>query len=81
LGEGIAIAKDIEEAGAGVVTAPEPKAIARAIEQLLGDDSLRHDMGARGKAFAECHYSIRAMAEQLVTLYKDVQYGRGPISA
>ena len=81
LGEGIAIAKDIEEAGAGVVTAPEPKAIARAIEQLLGDDTLRRDMGARGKAFAECHYSIRAMAEQLVTLYKDVQYRRGPISA
>jgi glycosyltransferase involved in cell wall biosynthesis len=81
LGEGIAIAKDVEEAGAGVVTAPEPKAIARALEQLLGDDTLRRDMGARGKAFAECHYSIRAMAEQLVTLYKDVQYGRGPISA
>ena len=81
LGEGIAIAKDVEEAGAGVVTAPEPKAIARALEQLLGDDTLRRDMGARGKAFAECHYSIRAMAEQLVTLYKDVQYRRGPISA
>jgi glycosyltransferase involved in cell wall biosynthesis len=81
LGEGIAIAKDIEEAGAGVVTAPEPKAIARALEQLLGDDTLRRDMGARGKAFAECHYSIRAMAEQLVTLYKDVQYRRGQISA
>jgi glycosyltransferase involved in cell wall biosynthesis len=81
LGEGIAIAKDIEEAGAGVVTAPEPKAIARAIEQLLGDDTLRRDMGARGKAFAECHYSVRAMAEQLITLYKNVQYRRNPISA
>jgi glycosyltransferase involved in cell wall biosynthesis len=80
LSEGIAIAKDIEAAGAGVVIAPEPKAIARALEQLLGDDTLRRNMGARGKAFAECHYSIRAMAEQLITLYKDVQYRRNPIS-
>jgi glycosyltransferase involved in cell wall biosynthesis len=63
-----------------MVTPPEPKAIARALEQLLGDDTLRRDMGARGKAFAECHYSIQAMAEQLLTLYEDVQYGRGPMS-
>jgi glycosyltransferase involved in cell wall biosynthesis len=81
LGEGIALAKDVEEAGAGVVTAPNPKAIARALEQLLGDDTLRRAMGAKGKAFAASHYSIRVMAEQLITLYEDVRCGRGPIRA
>jgi len=81
LGEGIAIAKEVEEAGAGVVTVPEPKAIARALEQVLGDDNLRREMGARGKAFAQSHYSIRAMAEQLLNLYEDVRCRRGPIRA
>jgi glycosyltransferase involved in cell wall biosynthesis len=81
LGEGIAIAKDVERAGAGVVTAPEPKAITRALEQLLGDDNLRLEMGTKGKAFAESHYSIRAMAEQLLTLYEDVRCRRSPTRA
>jgi glycosyltransferase involved in cell wall biosynthesis len=77
LGEGIAIAKEVEAASAGVVTAPEPEAIARALEQLLCNDNLRREMGAKGKAFAEFHYSTRAMAEQLLTLYEDVRCRRG----
>lgn len=77
LGQGVALAKDVEEAGAGLVTAPEPDAIARALEQLLGDDALRRDMGARGKALAERQYSTRVMAEKLIALYEDIRSRRG----
>ena len=77
LGRGVAIAKDVQKAGAGLVTAPEPDAIAQALEQLLGDDALRRDMGARGKAFAERQYSARAMAERLIALYEDIRSRRG----
>ena len=77
LGQGVALAKTVEEAGAGLVTAPEPDAIARALEQLLGDDALRRDMGARGKALAERRYSPLAMAEQLIALYADIRSRRG----
>jgi glycosyltransferase involved in cell wall biosynthesis len=79
LGRGVAIAKDVQEAGAGLVISPEPEAILQALEQLLSDDSLRHEMGARGRAFAERQYSIRVMAEQLIALYEDIRY-RGRIS-
>jgi glycosyltransferase involved in cell wall biosynthesis len=79
LGQGVAIAEDVEKAGAGVVTAPEPEAIARAVEHLLGDDALRREMGAKGRAFAERQYSARAMAEQLIALYEDMRFRRGKI--
>jgi glycosyltransferase involved in cell wall biosynthesis len=72
LGRGVALAKDVHDAGAGLVTAPEPEAIAQAIEQLLNDDELRHQMGARGNAFAKRQYSTRAMADRLIALYQDV---------
>jgi glycosyltransferase involved in cell wall biosynthesis len=76
LGQGVAIAKDVEAARAGLVTAPEPVAIARALERLLSDDALRRDMGARGKAFAELQYSTSVMAEQLIALYEDIRFRR-----
>ena len=67
---------DIEAAGAGVVTAPEPVAIARALERLISDDALRRNMGARGRAFAELQYSTAVMAERLIALYEDIRCRR-----
>jgi glycosyltransferase involved in cell wall biosynthesis len=80
LGQGVAIAKDVEAAGGGLVTPPEPVAIARALERLISDDALRRDMGANGRAFAERQYSTRVMAEQLIALYEDIRFNRGKIS-
>jgi glycosyltransferase involved in cell wall biosynthesis len=77
LGQGVAIAKDVEAAGAGLVTAPDPAAIAQALEQLLSNHALRSELGARAKAFAERKYSTRAMAEQLVALYEGIRDGAG----
>jgi glycosyltransferase involved in cell wall biosynthesis len=76
LGQGIAISKDIESARAGLVTAPEPDAIARTLERLFSDDVLRRDLGSRGRAFAELHYSTKVMAERLIALYEDIRLRR-----
>jgi FkbM family methyltransferase len=69
LGEGVAIAKQTETAGAGISTTPEPLAISEAIGCLLDDAALRDLMGARAKVFAEREYSTARMAEQLRGLY------------
>jgi glycosyltransferase involved in cell wall biosynthesis len=77
LGRGIALAKNIEAAGAALITEPEPEAIAWALRRLLDDDALRRDLGAKGEAFAERHYSTRVMAKQLIALYDDIRSGIG----
>ena len=76
LGQGVAIASDVQEAGAGLVVAPEPRAIAEALEQILIEDTLRREMGVRGKAFAEREYSMPVMARRLVALYEEIRSPR-----
>jgi glycosyltransferase involved in cell wall biosynthesis len=70
LGRGVAIAGDVQQAGAGLAVSPDPEILARAMAQVLGDEALRHDMGARARQFAERTYSPRAMAEGLAALYR-----------
>jgi glycosyltransferase involved in cell wall biosynthesis len=70
LARGVAIAGDVQQAGAGLAVVPEPEILARALAQVLGDEALRHDMGARARLFAERTYSTRAMAEGLTALYR-----------
>jgi glycosyltransferase involved in cell wall biosynthesis len=77
LGQGVALSKEIENAGVGLVTAPDPDAIARTLERLLGDDSLRHELGKRAKAFAAREYSTCVMADQLINLYEGIRSRRG----
>lgn len=76
LGQGVAIATEVARAGAGLVVAPNPRAIAIALEQILGNDGTRHEMGKRGRCLAEREYSTRVMAERLVSLYGKVCRGR-----
>jgi glycosyltransferase involved in cell wall biosynthesis len=66
----------VQEAGAGLVVAPEPRAIAEALEQILIEDTLRREMGVRGKAFAEREYSMPVMARRLVALYEEIRSPR-----
>jgi glycosyltransferase involved in cell wall biosynthesis len=72
LGQGVAIASEIASAGAGLAVTPDPRAIAEALERILGDDNTRHEMGRRGLAFAGREYSTRVMAERLIMLYEEV---------
>jgi glycosyltransferase involved in cell wall biosynthesis len=72
LGLGVAIAREIEEAGACIAVPAEPANIARALETVLGDDGLRSSMGARGRDFARREYSTQRMAQRLLDLYEKV---------
>jgi glycosyltransferase involved in cell wall biosynthesis len=72
LGEGVAIATEVACAGAGLAVTPDPHAIAEALERILGNDDVRHEMGRRGLGLAEREYSTRAMAERLIMLYEEV---------
>lgn len=72
LGEGVAIAADVQKAGAGLAAAPAAAAIADAVRQLLGDGALRRQMGDNARAFAAREYAPCVMAGRLIALYQDV---------
>jgi colanic acid biosynthesis glycosyl transferase WcaI len=56
----------LEEAGAGRFVEPEnPQALVRAIRVLATDRAACREMGIRGRAFVEIHYSRQAQARQL----------------
>ncbi|PWB83562.1 MAG: hypothetical protein C3F11_05955 [Methylocystaceae bacterium] len=69
IGRGVAIAEEIAGAGAGLVTEPDPPSIAHALKSLLDEETLRREMGARGRELAEREYASSAMAKRLVELY------------
>jgi glycosyltransferase involved in cell wall biosynthesis len=73
LGEGVAIAREVEEAGAGFSAPPEPVAVAHALKRVLRTDaSIRRDMALRATRLAELKYSTCAMAQRLVRLYGEI---------
>lgn len=72
LGEGVAIADEVARAGAGVVTAPDPEAIAAALRRVLTSDAQREDMGRRARALASEKYSLAAMGAALHALYSRI---------
>jgi glycosyltransferase involved in cell wall biosynthesis len=73
LGEGVAIANEIEKAGGGLAITPEPDAISRALECIVGNEGLRSSMGARGAEFASREYSASTMTRRLLALYEEVR--------
>lgn len=72
LGNGVAIAAEVAEAGAGLATSPEPEAIAQALRSVLADEDRRIEMGRRAAALARERYSLDAMGERLVRLYEGI---------
>lgn len=77
LGKGVGIARQVQDAGAGLIVTPDPKEIATAITTLLRDESRRRDMAVKGRLFAEREYSASRMAERLIALYKEVSRPAG----
>jgi glycosyltransferase involved in cell wall biosynthesis len=57
----------------GLTVAPrDPGALARAIEELLDNDSLRHGFGGAGKVRAEREFSLRTMKERVLRVYSEL---------
>lgn len=73
LGQGVAIAADVVQAGAGVAVGTAPEAIAAGLRQLLTTDTAEHaSMSANAVALARDKFSVEAMGRNLVTLYESV---------
>jgi glycosyltransferase involved in cell wall biosynthesis len=61
----------LRRAGAGVAVPPEdPSALACAILELQANPALRAEMGQKGRAFAQAHYSRQGFACQLEQLLR-----------
>jgi glycosyltransferase involved in cell wall biosynthesis len=74
LGEGVAIAREVERAGAGVVVSPEPAPVMHALESILRTGACeKREMALRAKRFAEREFSVQAMTQRLVALYESIR--------
>lgn len=76
LGEGVAVAQRVEQAGAGRAVPPTADAVAHAINAMLGDPVLLAGAGARARALAAEEYSLAAMGRGLLGMYEDVRAAR-----
>lgn len=65
----VGLADDVRASGAGIVSEPDPPSLAAAIETLLGDPSLRAEMGRRGRALAEERFTWERVAAAMDAAY------------
>lgn len=72
LGRGVAIAAEVEAAGAGKAVEPDSRATALALGHYLSDTAARVAAGDAAKWMASSHYSVDAMGTQLIQLYTKV---------
>ena len=72
LGQGVAIAGELVEAGAALAVDPDPPSIAAGLTRLLQDDTLRAGMAIAAAKFARENYSMTAMGQALRGLYSAV---------
>lgn len=69
--------KLVAESGGGISVPPgHPRALLEAIRQLRVDPTSREEMGRRGRAFAEAHFSIARCADSYEALFAEVLGGR-----
>jgi glycosyltransferase involved in cell wall biosynthesis len=66
---GVGLARTVEAANAGLVSANDPQELGRNISILLADADLRSRMGDRGKELARASFSWDAMAEKAEECY------------
>ena len=75
LGRGVAIAHDVQEAGAGIAVDPSPANVAAALKHMIPAET-RAAMSTRAAHLARERYSITAMGARLEQLYTDIVTGR-----
>ncbi|MEM7582506.1 MAG: glycosyltransferase [Acidobacteriota bacterium] len=63
-----------------VVPAADPISLAKAIERLLKDDNLRHDMGAKAQARARAIFDAEKMVDRVIEVYGEVLAAPGKAS-
>ena len=64
--------------GAGLIVPPEePQELARALRQFIEDDGMRRHYGRMGRQRILSDYSLEAVSEKYVAVYRTVQRSRG----
>jgi glycosyltransferase involved in cell wall biosynthesis len=76
LGRGVALAAEVEAAGAGRAVDPDPESIAIALRVMLSDEAMRLEMGRKGRLLAQHEYSTEKMADRLIELYRNISGAR-----
>ncbi|MES2937399.1 MAG: glycosyltransferase [Pseudomonadota bacterium] len=72
LGEGVAIAKDVAEAGAGLAVAPDAPSVAAGLRRMIGARGDLAAMSAQARRLAHSRFSAQAMGLRLKQLYSDI---------
>jgi glycosyltransferase involved in cell wall biosynthesis len=72
LGQGVAIAAEVEEAGAGVSVGTDAQSIAAGLRRIIASKEALAAMSVRAKQLAHDRYSIQAMGARLKQLYADL---------
>lgn len=80
LGEGVAIAKDVVEAGAGVSTGTDPRSIADGLSRMIASEEGLAAMAANARELAQERFSVQAMGAGLKQLYTDILNGSNGFS-
>ena len=74
---GVAIAQQIDEAGAGIVAAPAADEFVKAIRRVMGEPGAIRRFGLAGQALTSRCFSWTAVGGNVDTLYRDLIFGRG----
>ncbi len=69
---GVQIARELDEAEAGIIVEGEIGSLKSAIADLLKNPQLREQMGKNGRLFALQRYSWQTVAKQLVSTYQAI---------
>jgi glycosyltransferase involved in cell wall biosynthesis len=76
IGRGVALASQVQAAGAGLAVEPEPVAIRSAIESLMKDPQRRLEMALAARKLARTEFGPAAMAQRLTALYGEITGGK-----
>ena len=76
ISDNVGVGRTLEEDGAGVIVPVDERAIAAALERLLGDPALLKEVGQKGYRSARRHFDMRIIAEKMAIAYEDVLTGR-----
>lgn len=64
------ISAQLEESGAALVTDGTPAAMAQAVDDLVGNQERREEMGRRARHLAQSDFAISAVVDRLEELYR-----------
>jgi glycosyltransferase involved in cell wall biosynthesis len=72
LGEGVAIAKEMVEAGAGLAVNTDAQSIADGLRRIIADQEALVRMGKNARRLAQERFSMQAMGTRLKQLYTEI---------